>query len=316
MDFPRILFMGTPDFASAQLKYLAENNYNIVGVVCRPDSAKNRGMKLVFPSVKTCAIECFGESVPIYQPETFRDGACQYVLDETKPDIIVVVAYGRILPQYVLDYPKFGCINLHGSILPAYRGAAPIQRAIMDGCKTTGLSLMHLSLGMDEGDVIDTIETEILPDETYGMLSQRLAELGTEFLARGIDRIVSGSASSTPQNSELATYASMIEKAEARLDFSCSADRVYNVFRAVTPNPGATTMRNGKLLRINSMGLFTGEIPSAPAGTVFFPTKKTAAVVCGEGAVELFRLSPEGKKETAVADLINGRGIAAGDILG
>ena len=308
--------MGTPEFASAQLEYLAKNNYNVVGVVCRPDSAKNRGMKLVFPATKTCALEYLPENTPIYQPTTFKDGAAQYILDETKPDIIVVVAYGRILPKYVLDYPKYGCINLHGSILPRYRGAAPIQRAIMNGDKSTGLSLMFLSEGMDEGNVIDTIETEIFPDETYGQLSCRLASLGAEFLARGIDRIVSGNAVSVPQNNELATHAPMIEKTEARLDFSLPADRVYNIFRAVTPNPGATTVKNGKQFRINAMKPFSGDIPDEKPGTVFFPTKKTAAVVCGSGAVELLRLSPEGKKETAVADLINGRQIAVGDILG
>ncbi|MBQ1955543.1 MAG: methionyl-tRNA formyltransferase [Clostridia bacterium] len=317
MDSPRILFMGTPEFASAQLEYLAKNNYNVVGVVCRPDSAKNRGMKLVYPAVKTCALEFLPENTPIYQPETYKEGAAQYILDETKPDIIVVVAYGRILPKYVLDYPKFGCINLHGSILPRYRGAAPIQRAIMNGDKVTGLSLMYLSEGMDEGDVIDTVETEILPDETYGELSERLAHLGAEFLARGIDRIVSGEAVAVPQNNELATHAAMIEKSEAKLDFSLSAEKVYNTFRAVTPNPGATTLRNGKLLRVNAMKLYGGEIPEGIApGTVFCPTKKTAAVACTLGAVELLRLSPEGKKETAIADLINGRQIAAGDILG
>ncbi|MBQ1222666.1 MAG: methionyl-tRNA formyltransferase, partial [Oscillospiraceae bacterium] len=222
-----------------------------------------------------------------------------------------------ILPKYILDYPKYGCINLHGSILPRYRGAAPIQRAIMNGDKVTGLSLMYLSEGMDEGDVIDTVETEILPDETYGELSERLAHLGAEFLARGIDRIVSGEAIAVPQNNELATHAAMIEKSEAKLDFSLSAEKVYNTFRAVTPNPGATTLRNGKLLRVNAMKLYGGEIPEGIApGTVFCPTKKTAAVACAIGAVELLRLSPEGKKETAIADLINGRQIAAGDILG
>ncbi|MBR6772382.1 MAG: methionyl-tRNA formyltransferase [Clostridia bacterium] len=316
MDSPRILFMGTPEFASAQLAYLVENNYNIVGIVCRPDSAKNRGMKLTCPAVKNCALEHGICGVPIYQPETFKDGACQYILDETKPDLIVVVAYGRILPQYVLDYPKFGCINLHGSILPRYRGAAPIQRAIMNGDLTTGLSLQYLSLGVDEGDVIDTIETEILPDETYGELACRLSLLGREFLAKGIDSIFNGTVVAVPQDHSLATHAAMIEKSEARLDFSLPAKTVYNIFRAVTPNPGATTVRNGKQLRINAMKLFEGEVPSAQPGTVFFPTKKTAAVVCSEGAVELLRLSPEGKRETAVSDLINGRQIVAGDILG
>lgn len=316
MDSPRILFMGTPDFASVQLAHLIDNGYNIVGIVCRPDSAKNRGMKLTCPAVKSCALEHSLAGIPIYQPDTFRDGAGQYILDETRPELIVVVAYGRILPQYVLDYPKLGCINLHGSLLPTYRGAAPIQRAIMNGDKTTGLSLQYLSLGVDEGDVIDSLETEILPDETYGELACRLSHLGKEFLARGIDSIARGTAVAVPQDHSKATHAAMIEKSEARLDFSADAQSVYNTFRAVTPNPGATTLRNGKQLRINSMRLYSGELPSAPAGTVFFPTKKTAAVLCGSGAVELLRLSPEGKKETAVADLINGRQLVAGDVLG
>ncbi len=316
MDSPRILFMGTPDFAATQLEYLAKNGYNITGVVCRPDSAKNRGMKLSFPPVKTVATELL-PNVPVYQPTTFKDGAGQYILDETAPDIILVVAYGRILPKYVLDYPKYGCVNLHGSILPRYRGAAPIQRAIMNGDRTTGLSLMFLADGeVDSGDVVDIVETEILPDETYGQLSQRLADLGAEFFARGVDRIISGDFTRTPQDAGLVTHAAMIEKTEARLDFSAPAEAVYNTFRAVSPNPGATTLRNGKQLKINAMKLFSGEVPDLAPGTVFFPTKKTAAIACGRGAVELLRAAPEGKKDTAVTDLINGRGIAPGDILG
>ncbi|MDD6262806.1 MAG: methionyl-tRNA formyltransferase [Clostridiales bacterium] len=315
MNSPRILFMGTPDFAAVQLEYLAEKGYNISGVVCRPDSAKNRGMKLIPPPVKVSAQQ-FLAGVPVYQPASLRDGAGESILAETSPDLIVVVAYGRILPKSVLDYPKFGCINLHGSILPAYRGAAPIQRAIMNGDKTTGLSLMYLSEGMDEGDVFDTVETPIGETETYGELSSRLAALGREFLARGIDSVFSGTAKAVPQDPAFVTYAPMIEKAEAKLDFAMDAERVCNVFRAVTPNPGAATVRAGRQLRINSMRVYRGDIPELPAGTVFFPTRKTACVVCGSGAVELLRLSPEGRRETAVSDLINGRGLAAGDVLG
>ncbi len=316
MTSPRILFMGTPDFAAVQLEHLARNGYDVAGVVCRPDSARDRGMKLAPPPVKETALRLL-PGVPVYQPVTLRDGAADAMLRETRPDLIVVVAYGRILPADVLNAPPLGCINLHGSVLPAYRGAAPIQRAVIHGDRETGLSLMYLSEGMDEGDVVDVLRTEIGPDETYGELSARLAGLGAPFLAAGIDRIAAGTVVRTPQDGAAATYAPMIEKAEARLDFSRPARQVYDLFRGVTPNPGATAVKGDKPLRVAAMRLFAGSVPALAAGSVFFPTKKTVAVVCGDGgAVELLRVAPAGKKELAAADWINGRGVSAGDVLG
>ncbi len=313
MNDMRILFMGTPDFASASLQYLLERGYNIVGVVCKPDSPQERGHKIAPPPVKQC-VKNLG--IRICQPETLKDNAFQPLLKELKPDVIVVVAYGKILPPYILSYPKYGCINLHGSVLPAYRGAAPIQRAIMNGDKKTGLSTMYLAEGMDDGDVIYTLETEIGEQETAGELTERLAKIGAPLLAKTLDAVAAGTAPRKPQDSGAATYAPMIDKSESRLDFSMPAQKVYNAFRGLTPNPGVTAVCRGKILKITDMELSGEDEGGSVPGEVAVASKKTLSVRCGDGlAVRLLRMAPEGKREMNCADFINGRGIAKGDVL-
>jgi methionyl-tRNA formyltransferase len=314
MTDTRILFMGTPEFASTCLEYLIKNGYNIVGVVCQPDSPRDRGHKIAPPPVKQCLKDL---SVPVCQPETLKNCALLPFLEQTKPDLIAVVAYGRILPMYVLEYPKYGCINLHGSVLPKYRGAAPIARAIMNGEEKTGLSTMYLAQGMDEGDIIFTLETQIGGRETAGDLTARLAALGAPLLAKTIDAVAAGTAPRTPQDHERATYAPPIQKHETRLDFSMSAKRVYNTFRALTPNPGTTTLCRGRILKITDMDYYDESIPGGAAGEVVYASKKALAVRCGDGnAVCILRLAPEGKREMGYADFINGRGVSEGEILG
>lgn len=309
-----LLYMGTPAFAAVSLQYLIDQGYHITGVVCRADKPKGRGMQVLPPPVKVTA-EAAG--LPVYQPETLKDGALQPVLEATKPDLIVVVAYGKILPPDVLNAPRLGCINLHGSLLPKYRGAAPIQRAVMDGEKTTGLTTMYLSQGMDEGDMLLKTETEIGADETSGELTERLARLGAPLLAETIERLADGTAVRTPQNHAEATYAKMLEKAEGRLDFSQSADSLYRIYRALTPALSVTTAFRGKLVKVTEMCLSPVKACNGQNGEVIACSKQGIDVRCGDGSVlTLKALAPEGKRAMSAADFINGRAVQPGDCFG
>ncbi|MBR6739619.1 MAG: methionyl-tRNA formyltransferase [Clostridia bacterium] len=310
MTKPKILYMGTPEFARANLQYLIEQGCDVAAVVCRPDAMSGRGQRLTPPPVKVCALE---HGLAVYQPATLKDGAFEATLKEIAPDLIVVVAYGMMLPGYILDSAPLGVINLHGSLLPEYRGAAPIQRSIIDGKKKTGLTTMYLCAGMDEGDMILSEETDIDPNETAGELTVRLAELGGPLLMRTIELIAKGEAPRTPQDHSKATYAPMISKEEARLDFNMSAERVYNIFRGCSPNPGVTARHRGKVLRITAMELCEG--PSGVPGEVVEVGKRGAVIACKDGAVRILRLAPEGKKEMAAGDFVNGRGIEKAEIL-
>lgn len=311
----RILYMGTPEFAAVSLQYLVEQGYQVVGVVCRADKPRDRGMQLTPPPVKVTALQA---ELPVWQPETLRDGALLPVLEETKPDLIAVVAYGRILPSYVLDYPKYGCINLHGSLLPAYRGAAPIQRAVMNGDRTTGLTTMYLSEGMDEGDMILRLETEIGPDETAGALTERLAALGGPLLAETIDRIAAGTAPRVPQDPAQATYAAMLEKAEGKVDFTAAAQKIYDTYRGLTPAFSTSTMFRGKSVKLTGIARDeSGERPEGEPGQVIRCTKSGILVRCGDGCcLWLTELAPEGKRAMAAADFVNGRAVRPGDRFG
>ncbi len=308
-----ILFMGTPEFAAVSLDYLVTNGYNVVGVVCRADKAAGRGMTLQPPPVKVTAL---AHNLPVYQPEHLKNGELDAVLEELKPELILVVAYGRLLPDKVLEYPKYGCINLHGSVLPAYRGAAPIQRAVMDGCKTTGLTTMYLSQGMDEGDMIDVMVTEIGPDETAGELTARLARVGAPFLAKTVDALVAGTAVRTPQDHTKATYAKMLDKAEGILDFNMGAEKLYGIYRGLTPALSVSTVHRGKKLRLTQL-TYDPETYDGVPGEIVVCKKGDVRVRCGDGhGLRILRVAPEGKKETAAADWVNGRGITLGEILG
>lgn len=308
----RILFMGTPDFAAASLEYLIQNGYTIVGLVCRADKPKNRGMQIMPPP---CKLVAGAAGLPIYQPETLKDGSFQSVLDETQPDLIVTVAYGRLLPQYVLDYPKYGCINLHGSLLPKYRGAAPIQRAVMNGDAVTGVTTMFLSLAMDEGDMLLKKETPIGPDETAGELMDRLAVLGAPVLAETIDKIADGTVVRTPQNHAEATYAAMLDKAEGRMDFSKSAQSLYCIYRGLTPALSVSSTFRGKSVKITAMHP-ADEAFAGAAGEIVRADKNGIVVSCGEGALVVTELAPEGKRAMAAADFINGRQVKTGEFFG
>ncbi|MBR5520053.1 MAG: methionyl-tRNA formyltransferase, partial [Clostridia bacterium] len=236
-------------------------------------------------------------------------------LEETQPDLIVTVAYGRLLPQYVLDYPKYGCINLHGSLLPKYRGAAPIQRAVMNGDTVTGVTTMFLSLGMDEGDMLLKAETEIGADETAGELMDRLAIFGAPVLAETIDRIADGTIVRTPQDPALATHAAMLDKAEGKLDFQKSARELYCIFRGLTPALSVSTTFRGKSVKITAVHPTDAGAKGEP-GEIIAADKAGITVATADGALVVTELAPEGKRAMAAADFINGRQVKIGEFFG
>jgi methionyl-tRNA formyltransferase len=307
----RILFMGTPEFAKINLSALYESGEEIVGVVTTPDKAKGRGMVLTPSDVKKYALE---KNLDIYQPQTLKDGAFEETLKALDPELIVVVAYGRILPEYVLNYPKYGCINAHASILPKYRGAAPIQRAIIDGERETGVSVMRMDAGLDTGDVILVEKVQIEQNDNFEAVHDKLAIAGSTALLKAVELIESGKATYTKQ-SEQFTYAEKILKSDCLIDFTKNAQCVHNQIRGLSPIPLAyTKMPDSKLLKVVKAELcdikassVAGEVISLDGGIV---------VSCGSGTVKLLEVVPEGKGRMKASDLINGRKIKIGDILG
>ena len=230
----KILFMGTPDFAEMCLRTLVENGQKVVGVISQPDKQKGRGMKVQYCDVKRYALE---NNLEVYQPETLKDGAILPLLEELNPDIIVVVAYGKILPEYVLKFPKYGCINVHGSLLPEYRGASPIQRAVIDGKKITGVTTMYMDKGLDTGDMLLKREYEIGENTNTGEAFDDLAKIGAELLLETLDGLEKGSITPIPQNENSATYAEKIFKDECAVDFDEKAQTVHNKIRGLYPFP-------------------------------------------------------------------------------
>lgn len=308
----KILFMGTPDFAKINLEALYESGEEIVGVVTTPDKAKGRGMVLTPSEVKKYALE---KGLDVYQPQTLKDGAFEQTLKALDPDLIVVVAYGRILPEYVLNYPKYGCINAHGSILPKYRGAAPIQRAIIDGEKKTGVSVMRMDAGLDTGDVILVEEITIEQDDNFEAVHDKLAEASSKGLLRAIELFKSGEVSYTPQSDNF-TYAEKITKQDCLLDFGKTAKELHDLIRGVSPIPlSFTHLPDGKVLKIVKAHISDKSAQSAKNGEVI-ALDSSIHVKCADGAVALDIIVPEGKGKMMAKDFINGRKIAVADILG
>ncbi len=307
----KILFMGTPDFATACLKKLVEEKYNVAGVITQPDKQQNRGMKLSISDVKRYALE---KELAVYQPETLKDKAILDLLKEICPDVIVVVAYGKILPSYVLDFPKYGCINVHGSLLPEYRGAAPIQRAVIDGKKITGVTTMYMDKGLDTGDMLMKAEYEIGNDANVGQVFDDLAQIGAELLIKTLDGIENGTVKPEKQDETKATYAEKITKEECAVDFNESAEALHNKIRGMYPFPGAYCYCEGKLFKLCKSAVseedFDGKI-----GEVVKLDKSGVYVKCGEGTLVLTSIKPEGKGEMSASDLINGRKITLNEVL-
>ena len=305
----KILFMGTPDFALFSLRALVDAGENVAAVVTQTDKPKGRGMTLTPPPVKVYAT---GHGIPVYQPKTLKDGAFETELRAIDPDIIIVVAYGKILPKYVLDYPKYGCINIHGSLLPKYRGAAPMQRAIMAGETVTGVTSMYMAEGLDTGDMLLTEEVAIAPDDNFEDVHDKLGAAGARVLLRTVDAAKRGDLHPIKQNDADSTYAAKIEKSECLVDWTWDAVRLHDKIRGLSPFPLAyTTLPGGKLLKIVRAHP-ESESVSAPAGTVIAADKSGIKVACGRGVLVIETATPEGKKAQSAADLVNGRQIATG----
>ncbi len=298
----RVVFMGTPDIAATCLKQVLRDGFDVVGVYTQPDRPKNRGMKLAFSPVKEVALAA---GLPVHQPENFRAPETVEQLRQLRPDVIAVVAYGRLLPQSVLDIPPKGCINIHASLLPAYRGSAPYQWAVLDGAAETGVTAMYLIREMDAGDIIDTVRTPIDPDETAGQLLDRLAELGAPLLSRTLTAIENGTVTRTPQPAEGVSFAPMLDKSMCPIDWTKSARAVHNQVRGLNPWPVATAELNGTRFKIYETAVTEGK-PGAVPGTVLGLTKTGLRIACGDGAVEIRVLQAEGGKRMAAPDYFRG----------
>ena len=308
----RILFMGTPDFARSILEKLHTNGENIVAVVTQPDKPQGRKMILTPPPVKQYAL---ANGMPVYQPVTLKDGAFADTLTELAPDLIIVAAYGKILPKYILDYPKYGCINAHGSILPRWRGAAPIQRAIMAGDTVSGVTAMYMAQGLDTGDKILMVEVPITDEDDFGTLHDKLAVAGGDAMAQTIARLRDGTITREVQNDADATYAAKIENADCVIDFTKSVTEIYNQVRGLSPVPLAVTwMPDGKRLKIIAARREIRAVTVAP-GTVTDIDHGTLDIACADGILHVTHLQPEGKGRMAAADFLRGRKLSVGDVL-
>ena len=297
----RIVFMGTPDIAATCLKKILDDGFEVVGVYTQPDRPKGRGMKLVASPVKEVALAA---GIPVYQPENFREEETVEQLRALKPDICAVVAYGRILPQKVLDVPTFGCINIHASLLPKYRGSAPYQWAVLDGRKETGVTAMYLCREMDAGDIIDVSKTPIGENETAGELLDRLAVLGAELLSKTLSRFEKeGKLPAVPQNPDEVCYAPMLDKSMCPIDWNQTAVQVHNHVRGLHPWPVATMVLQGKTFKVHDTRVVSG---SGAPGQILGLTKTGLVVACGEGAVEITSLQAEGGKRMAAPDYFRG----------
>ena len=293
----RIVFMGTPDFAVPSLQALIEKGYEIAAVYTQPDKPKGRGHKLLPPPVKELALE---HNIPIYQPVTLRNEAAIEELRALQPELVVVAAYGRILPKAALEIPPRGCINVHGSLLPQYRGAAPIQWAVLNGDKVTGVTIQQMGEGVDTGDMLSKIETEIGPDETSGELFDRLMVLGAELLIDTIEKL--DQIVPEPQDHSKATHASMISKDMGAIDWTKSAQEVHNQVRGLNPWPAAFCTVDGKKMKI-----FRTQIVSVKGEPgVVENLNGEMTVYCGENAVQLTEIQPENGKRMRGSDYLRG----------
>lgn len=301
----RIVYMGTPDIARVCLQELHEQGFDIVGVYTKPDTPKNRGMKLIASEVKQYALEA---GLPVYQPQTFRDDAVCEELAALKPDLIIVVAYGKILPQRVLDIPTYGCINMHASILPELRGAGPVQWSILNHCDETGVTAMYLCAGMDEGDIIEIRRTPIDPMETSEELMARLAQIAAKLACDTAHAIEAGTAERIPQDNSKATYAPMLSKELSPIDWSQTKRNIVDQVRGLIPWPVATAELGGtkfKIFRVEPQDKTTDAVP----GTLLALTKKGLEIACGDGVLLITQLQAEGGKRMGAADYFRGHPI-------
>lgn len=309
----RIVFMGTPDFAVGSLQALCESGkHEILAVVTQPDRPKGRGNKLLQTPVKEYAL---AQGLTVYQPQKVKTPEFVELLHELQPELIVVAAFGQFLSKEILELPKYGCINVHASLLPKYRGAAPIQYAIIKGEKESGVTIMQMDIGMDTGAMLDKVVVPIAENTTMGELHDALREQGAALLLQVIDKIATGTAVAEPQDNEQATYATLLDRSMEHIDWSKTAQEVHNLIRGFNPAPSTfTKLPNGKSLKIWGSKI-TDKSSTAAAGTVIETGKHSFFVACGEGVLEITEVQPESKKRMPAQVFLNGRGVQEGDLL-
>ena len=299
----KILFMGTPEFAVPSLNALLGAGHTVCGVFTQPDKPKNRGLKLLPSPVKVCALS---HEIPVFQPAKMRDGEALGYLRELDPELIVVAAYGKILPSEILDYPVKGCINVHSSLLPKYRGAAPINWAILNGEAVTGVTIMHMAPALDAGDIIAQASTPIGADETAPTLTARLAELGAELLVSAVEAIGAGTAARTPQDEADSTYAPMLSRELSPMDWSKPARTLHDQVRGLLPWPAAVAEFGGIRCKVFSTDLPLQTTDAAP-GTILEAGKRGIDIACGGGTVlHIDELQADGGKRMKAADYLRG----------
>lgn len=303
-----IVFMGTPDFAVPCLQALLTEGYSVTGVFTQPDKPKGRGYKLTPPPVKELAS---AQGIPVFQPQSLKTEEALAGLRSCAPDLIVVVAYGKLLPQAVLELPKFGCINVHASLLPKYRGAGPIQWSIINGETETGVTTMYMAQGLDTGDMLEKVSTPIGENETADQLHDRLSELGAGLLISTIKKLEAGTLHPEKQDDGLSCYAPMLTKELSQLDFTQDARTVHNLIRGLSSWPAAQTLYKGKRLKVYESRLCQG---SGEPGTLL--DEKRFVVACGQGAVELLSVQYEGSRRMPAADFLRGKPGTKGEKLG
>jgi len=309
---PNIVFMGTPEFAVPSMDALLKAGYNIPLLVCQPDKKKGRGQKLQFPPTKEFALQ---NNIEVFQPTRLKDSASIDKIASFNPDFCVVIAYGRILPKEILELPKKGCINLHASLLPAWRGAAPIQFSLLNGDTKTGVCTMLIDEGMDTGDLLRTHETDVGPHECVAELTQRLIKIGADLVVetiRGFDSI-----QPVQQDHDKATYARLLTKEDRYINWSKNAAEIYCQYRAFSPSPGVVTGFRGKRLTIKKMDWVedNGDSASAAPGTILTIDKSGFTVACGQGKISILNCQPESKKAIPAKDFVNGYQVKTGEIL-
>jgi methionyl-tRNA formyltransferase len=309
---PKIIFMGTPEFAVPSLKILAENNYPIATVVTQPDRPSGRGRKRVAPPVKIAAEKY---NLLVAQPERVRNEEYLNSFRKLSPDMVVLVAFGQILPPPIIEFPRMGCINVHPSLLPKYRGAAPINRALIKGESTTGVTTIMMGEGVDSGDILLQEETSIEPDETFGQLHERLARIGANLLLKTVRGIVEGSIDRTPQNHCLATYAPRLKKEDEIINWQADVNDILNLIRGLSPSPCACTFINGVKLKIFAVAGEESPVPEK-AGRIVSETKKGLKVAAHNGYIYLKEVQLENRKRMPVADFLRGYKILPEETLG
>lgn len=310
----KIVFMGTPDFAVPTLAALVEKGHDICAVFTQPDKPKGRGYKLTPPPVKEMAIK---HGIKVFQPQSLKKGedaeAALQKISELNPDIIVVVAYGKLLPKAILDIPKLCCVNVHGSLLPKYRGSAPIQWSVLNGDKTTGVTTMLMAEGLDTGDMLMKSETEISENETASQLYERLSKIGAELLIKTVDLLEKGEIIPEKQDDLLSSYAPMLSKELCPIDFSKSAQEVHNQIRGLSEWPCATTILDGKKLKFYKSEISEFEKLHEICGEIL--DEKHFIVACKNGSIKILEVQAEGSKRMSAVDFLRGKPVKKGTIL-